>query len=257
MQTKTDSISSMTSKPKPEPGLIVSEIFGPTIQGEGPSRGQPAIFLRLGICNLKCVWCDTKYTWDWTQYNPEEELERVSPEEVEHRILRKTGFQLSDAKPRLLVVTGGEPMLQQDKLYDVLCRLQLAFPKVEIETAGTIMPKDSYWWKHPRVSFNVSPKLSHSGNPREMAFKPLVLDWFNRNNQAVFKYVCQHRSDLDEVIEQIEEVGIPRRKVWIMPEGSREAILSSQREVINRAVVMGLNITLRDHCLIWGDKKGV
>ena len=46
-------------------GLIVSEIFGPTIQGEGPFSGRRAFFLRLGICNLRCTFCDSKFTWDW------------------------------------------------------------------------------------------------------------------------------------------------------------------------------------------------
>ena len=44
--------------------LEVSEIFGLTIQGEGPSVGRRAVFLRLRRCNLACDWCDTRYTWD-------------------------------------------------------------------------------------------------------------------------------------------------------------------------------------------------
>ncbi|MDP8906059.1 MAG: 7-carboxy-7-deazaguanine synthase QueE, partial [Thermoproteota archaeon] len=44
--------------------LKVSEVFD-SIQGEGSYAGTPCIFLRLATCNLKCAWCDTKYTWDW------------------------------------------------------------------------------------------------------------------------------------------------------------------------------------------------
>ena len=47
--------------------LKVSEIFA-SIQGEGPSAGAAAVFLRLAGCNLRCHWCDTKYTWDWQNY---------------------------------------------------------------------------------------------------------------------------------------------------------------------------------------------
>ena len=43
------------------------EIFE-SIQGEGVNLGNPCIFLRLAGCNLKCAWCDTKYTWDWDKY---------------------------------------------------------------------------------------------------------------------------------------------------------------------------------------------
>lgn len=46
--------------------LVVNEIFGPTIQGEGPSSGRRCGFHRLGGCNLSCRWSDTPYTWDWT-----------------------------------------------------------------------------------------------------------------------------------------------------------------------------------------------
>ena len=40
--------------------IEVTEIFGPTLQGEGPMAGHPAMFLRLRRCNLQCVWCDTR-----------------------------------------------------------------------------------------------------------------------------------------------------------------------------------------------------
>ena len=48
--------------------MQVNEIFK-SIQGEGPNFGKPAIFLRTAQCNLKCTWCDTKYTWDWKNYD--------------------------------------------------------------------------------------------------------------------------------------------------------------------------------------------
>lgn len=42
--------------------LLVAERFGPTLQGEGPSVGQPSLFIRLSRCNLSCAFCDTPYT---------------------------------------------------------------------------------------------------------------------------------------------------------------------------------------------------
>jgi hypothetical protein len=50
---------------------IIAEKFG-SVQGEGPWTGQRCVFVRFSRCNLKCSWCDTKYTWDWTQYKPTE-----------------------------------------------------------------------------------------------------------------------------------------------------------------------------------------
>ena len=64
----------MVRQPASDAGswLIVAECFGvetPTFQGEGPSCGHPALFIRLSRCNLTCARCDTKYTWDWSRFD--------------------------------------------------------------------------------------------------------------------------------------------------------------------------------------------
>jgi uncharacterized Zn-finger protein len=61
--------------------LIVAECFGvetPTFQGEGPSCGHPALFIRLSRCNLTCARCDTKYTRDWSRFDPRKESTKRS-----------------------------------------------------------------------------------------------------------------------------------------------------------------------------------
>src|SRR5262249_7493061 len=88
--------------------LVVSEVFGPTWQGEGPSIGRRCGFVRLGRCNLACTWCDTPYTWDWERYDPAKELHRRAVTEV-----------VSDLEAMaidMVVISGGEPMLQQSHL---------------------------------------------------------------------------------------------------------------------------------------------
>jgi len=59
-----------------EGSAILAEKFG-SFQGEGPLTGQRCVFVRFSRCDLRCSWCDTKYTWDWTQYDPKEVSERV------------------------------------------------------------------------------------------------------------------------------------------------------------------------------------
>ena len=66
--------------------LVVNEVFGPTVQGEGPSAGRRCGFVRLGRCNQACTWCDTAYTWDWARYDPAVELHELSVEEVLARL---------------------------------------------------------------------------------------------------------------------------------------------------------------------------
>src|SRR3954451_15026034 len=92
------------ARPRP-PGvsgaeLVVSEIFGPTFQGEGPSIGRRCGFVRLGRCNLACTWCDTKYTWDWSQYDPSVELHRRSVDDIVDAV--------AAMDVPMVVITGGE-----------------------------------------------------------------------------------------------------------------------------------------------------
>ena len=79
--------------------LLVAELFGPTFQGEGPSAGQQALFVRLSRCNLSCRWCDTSYTWDWSRFDPHAEARRLPVPEVARWLLQWP--------VRLVVVTDG------------------------------------------------------------------------------------------------------------------------------------------------------
>src|SRR4051794_5963800 len=88
--------------------LVVSEIFGPTWQGEGPSLGRRCGFVRLGRCNLACTWCDTPYTWDWERFDPAVELRRTPVDDILS--------QLDAMDVDMVVISGGEPMLQQRHL---------------------------------------------------------------------------------------------------------------------------------------------
>ena len=63
--------------------IRISEIFGPTIQGEGALIGQPTVFVRTGGCDYRCVWCDTPHAVDsayrdeWKPMSAEEILTKV------------------------------------------------------------------------------------------------------------------------------------------------------------------------------------
>jgi 7-carboxy-7-deazaguanine synthase len=60
----------------------VSALFGSTLQGEGPSAGRPASFIRLSGCLLSCRWCDTPWTWDWTRFDRGAEQRRMPTADV-------------------------------------------------------------------------------------------------------------------------------------------------------------------------------
>ncbi len=228
--------------------LKVSELFGPTIQGEGPSLGKPASFLRLAICNLKCVWCDSKYTWDWTQFDFRHEIKLMSADEVL--------AELSEHKTGLLVVTGGEPLLQKEKLLSVLSTVRGIWGwRVEIETAGTIDPGDLTFFVD---QFNVSPKLANSGNELKRRLVPEVLTTLCRGRASIFKFVITDLRDLEEVGSIVSDIDIPPEMVYIMPEGvDVHALKVTSARIANEVVRQGWNLTTRLHIALWGNRRGV
>ncbi len=225
--------------------LAVNEIFGPTFQGEGPSTGRRAVFLRLSMCNLKCTWCDTKYTWDWENYSRSKEIHLMTVNQIAKQI-----DQMDPNRDCILIITGGEPMLQQKNLLDLI---GMSPREVEIETNGTIKPFGS--WATGGVRYNVSPKLSGSGNPRSKAFNYEALVGL-RDEGARFKFVITNGKDLEEAATMVMECRIPDGQVWLMPEGTdAHKLLQSQDWVAERANALGWNFTTRLHVLLWGNTR--
>jgi 7-carboxy-7-deazaguanine synthase len=214
--------------------MIVSEIFGPTFQGEGPYAGRRAMFLRLGACNLACSWCDTPYTWDVSRFDLRDELRFVDVADV----ARIVGSEN-------LVITGGEPLLQARAIQRLLDLLPNACC-VEIETNGTCP-----WPGWLDVHFNISPKLENSGNVgRDRSLHP---SWA-RANRVAYKFVVSDPDDLCEVVE----FGLAPASVWIMPEGTTaESILETARVLTPGVLARGWNMTLRQHVLLHGNVRGV
>ena len=97
--------------------MRVSEIFL-SLQGEGPSAGTPAHFIRLQGCDVGCHWCDTKYSWDFA--GGRELAADAACDEA-----RALG-----AAP-LLVITGGEP-LEHEGLGEMIARAVERWPRVEV-----------------------------------------------------------------------------------------------------------------------------
>lgn len=229
--------------------LQVNELFR-SFQGEGPSMGQAAVFLRLANCNLTCSWCDTRYSWDWAQFDPADERHEMEVRALADQIVA----QLQDAQ--LLIITGGEPLLQQPALAELgdLLRQRVPDLRVEIETNGTISPA-------PRFAeginlFVVSPKLSNSAVPPKRRVRPRALASFPAD-RTVLKFVVTGSHDLEEVAELRKVVDVPPHRTWIMPEGATSyAILRGLRELSAPVAQLGYNVSPRLHILLWGDERG-
>lgn len=229
--------------------LVVSEIFGPTVSGEGPTLGQRCAFLRLGGCNLTCTWCDSAFTWDASRYSLRAELSRMSAESITARLL--------DTGVRLVIVSGGDPLLQQRHTgwEAVLLALAGAGIQVDAETNGTMAPTELT--ARLLTRFVVSPKLAHSGVAEELRINPVALKALLATGKAVFKFVCRDGDDVAEAVALTHAHGIPAGLVWVMPEGRDSAALCHHLAAIaDPAVAAGFNVTTRLHIHAWGDERG-
>src|SRR5690606_37319517 len=155
--------------------LFVSECFY-SIQGEGTTTGVPAVFLRLSGCNILCksdAWiCDSIEVW---KKGVKTAFKDVIEEDWVERL--KKGAHL--------VITGGEPLMHQKKIIDFICWFSEEFgfkPFIEVETNGTLRPLKDFDLLVNK--WNVSPKLSTSGEKFEKRYKIDALQWFRDNHKA-------------------------------------------------------------------------
>ena len=229
----------------PSPTLKVSEIFE-SLQGEGVSIGAPCIFVRLAQCNLHCTWCDTKYTWDFERYRYEEEVREQSVAEV---------AQLVNAAPsRRLVLTGGEPLLQQRALGEFFARLAPDIA-VEVETNGTIVPERAAL---SRVNqWNVSPKLASAGDPEAFRIRPEALLALRDSGRAYLKLVVSGDQDFAEADALVARLAWPSARVSLMPEAAdREQLRARSFAVAEAARARSYRFSSRLHLELWGGRRG-
>lgn len=229
--------------------LIVSEVFS-SMQGEGQTMGKPAVFLRLGGCNLLCKgeWtCDTIAVW---QKSRRILFEYVLTQEQIRQI--RSGWHL--------IITGGEPLLHQEAIASFLYWFRVehgVYPIVEIETNGTIAPEEHllplirYW--------NVSPKLSNSGETFERRVNDVAIKKLMRSvarDRIIFKFVINKDSDYIDITEDYPF--IPEQLIVLMPAGENQEQLAVTRPMVAKLCAeLGVRYCDRLHIVIWNQKTGV
>jgi organic radical activating enzyme len=226
--------------------LKLSEVFE-SVQGEGPSLGKPCFFVRLAHCNLTCTWCDTRYTWDFDTHDYASEVSAISVSALAARIL--------GAGSRRLVITGGEPLLQQR---NVLALCEALGPElcIEVETNGTLPPSPGLAARIDQ--WNVSPKLAHAGNRRSLSIRPAALGAFLATGRAWLKFVVTEAADLGEIDALVRELGWPRERVLLMPEATSPGTLQARLPTVQGwATDRGYGCTTRLHIELWGGRRGV
>lgn len=220
--------------------LKVNEIFGPTRQGEGASVGKEVLFLRLALCNLKCVWCDTKYTWSFVgeskdpeQYDRTKEVHEMEADVVFDQLHNLAFHERSPAnRVRAVVISGGEPMLQQRQLIPLLKKLKQWDYWIEVETNGTVYPRDEFVSLIDQI--NCSPKLANSGEVKFAREKEKTLIKLSSLPITTFKFVISDSQDEFEASDMVWRYNMER--VYLMPQGITAEELATRRQMVQDIV---------------------
>jgi len=227
-----------------EPTLVVAGVVGPTVHAQGPSAGRRCSVIQMGGCNLGCTWCDTAFTWDSGRYDLARELASWPVPEVAAHALA--------CRPSVVVISGGEPLLQQGSPAWTPLLDALAGHEIGLETNGTIAPSEATL---KRVSWiTVSPKLAHSGDPAWARIRGDVLSRWGglaQNLDIDFSFVVRDISDIGTIGSLVTIHGLPASRVWVTPEGTTAmTVLSRLRDVADAALTAGFNLSARLNTLV-------
>ncbi|MCL6516275.1 7-carboxy-7-deazaguanine synthase QueE [Alicyclobacillus sp.] len=108
--------------------IPVLEVFGPTIQGEGMVIGRKTMFVRTAGCDYRCVWCDSKFTWDGS-----ERARLLTPEAVWAELVALGGRRFNH-----VTISGGNPALIREPMADLIRLLHERGIRVGLETQGSV-----------------------------------------------------------------------------------------------------------------------
>lgn len=172
--------------------MKVVEIFK-SIDGEGIRAGFPVTFIRLEGCNLRCSYCDTKYSYENANYI------EMTVEEIYNKV-----YQLGC---RRITLTGGEPLIHED-VYKLIETLVLNGFQVNIETNGAV-DISPYAGKR-NIIVTMDYKCPSSGMSAQMLLSNL--DLLTKND--VIKFVVGNKEDLDTCKDLIKYT---RAQVFISP----------------------------------------
>ena len=162
-----------------------------TLQGEGYHQGKAAYFIRLGGCDVGCVWCDVKESWD-AEKHPLLKIEDLL-------------FNIEQTRAKLVVVTGGEPLMHN--LNALTAALQAKGFETNIETSGAHPMSGTWNW------ICLSPK-------KFKAPLPEILPLANELKVVVF-----NKSDL-EWAEQYAALVSPGCRLYLQPEWDKASVVT-------------------------------
>ena len=240
--------------------IPVAEIFGPTIQGEGPNTGLKTLFVRVAGCDFKCAWCDSKFAWGIDQ-----NTKRYEPDELYLELLKRC----KETNTANIVFTGGNPCLYD--LSGVISFLKDEGIGIDIETQGSILPD----WLMGVDNLVISPKAPSSG---QKDVYENILSWFTNNDVRIpnvtFKIPIFDDKDFEfatkyyDLMEKLTWETHTKVKVYLSvgndytnEQGDiSKRILMNYERLIDKTMESGMKkvyVMPQVHTLVWGNKQGV
>ena len=238
--------------------IRISEIFGPTIQGEGPLMGCPSVFVRTGGCDYRCAWCDTlyavlpEYRDQWTAMTPAAIIGRVN--------------ELAGGEPVLVSLSGGNPALQP--LGPLIAVGRESRHSFALETQGSVPQA----WFAELDWLILSPKPPSAGMTVDLDALDACLDTARGRPRCVLKIVVFDDADYNyaramaaryQPVPVYLQVGNPvTSHAGGAPPGEAniEDLLQRFRWLAGKVIADRWFVTTvlpQMHVLAWGNKRGV
>ena len=209
--------------------MKINEIFM-SIQGEGLLTGLPTVFVRTTGCNLRCSYCDTKYSYD----NGKDLSINQIVKEIKNFYIKR------------VCITGGEPLLQEDIDHLVRILVKKGYA-VSIETNGSISLKKITNRKN--VMFSLDIKCPSSGSHHKMDFSNLNL--VKKKDQV--KFIIGNTMDFAFACDVVNQYKLcSKTNVFFHPVGGVKAE-NLVKNILSRK--MDVRVGLQIHKIIWGEKK--
>lgn len=237
--------------------IRVSEIFGPTIQGEGILIGLPTIFVRTGGCDYRCAWCDTLHAVD-SDYR--DQWQPMSVDGIWQKVTR-----LSGGKPLTISLSGGNPAIQP--LGSLIARGHAEGYRFALETQGSLARE----WFGALDVLVLSPKPPSSGMATDWNVFDDCLRVAGDGPQIVMKIVIF--DDRDYEYARDAAARYPQLPVYLQPGNHTpppadaedalvdiDGIVERMRwlvEKVGNDRWFEARVLPQLHVIIWGNRRGV
>ena len=254
----TDGLRSPQNQPVTT--LLISEIFGPTIQGEGALIGQPTVFVRTGGCDYRCSWCDSLHAVDSAHRADWQSLATLAVwQQIE---------QLSGGVPLLVTLSGGNPAIQP--FGELIAMGQAKGYRFALETQGSIARN----WFGRLDHLVLSPKPPSSGMAADWAAFDNCIAATDDRPETILKIVVFDEQDY-QFARQVSE-RYPQLDLCLQPGNHTPPLAASETAEpaapdlggINERLDWLIERVMQDkwfkprilpqlHVMLWGNRRGV